>query len=543
MHTGSSKEELHPSRTPGSCQPELHPRNGASNNGLRTFDAVLLAGCVLLAFQLLGPVLTIPLHIPLNYNEGWNALFDTRAVVPGAGPLYPPAGSFVFNNYPPLGFYLIGALGKYVFGDMIVAGRVVALLSLLASAWMTGLCVRYLGGGLRAALAAALLLLLFVNSYFKKYVAVDDPQWLAHATMLTGLVLLLRNRGVAALVARNLPPARLVCAALLMVAGGFIKHNLIALPLAVTLWLLWQDRRAAIIWLAAAGAALGVGLAAIALLHGQVAFNDILHHRRVFRTGLMKHAISGLAPLLPMVVAAVVHWRSIWRRSSAEGRVSLLFIALFGGIALPTGIFQRMGEGVYYNAHFETLIAVCLAFGLAVSKLCESSARWRTISVGPALLSVFAALPLICAWPWHLPRAWADIHDRTAQAAAWQPMIDRVASVQGPAGCLMISLCWWAGKPSEIDMFNLTESAAVGGPLAAFKAAVARQHFAVLQDDPKSFTHEDAVRQLGYDPIMTLFVKNYRTVLHGPEHTVVLVPMTDDNSGHITPSRPSPVGQ
>ncbi len=42
-----------------------------------------------------------------------------------------------------------------------------------------------------------------------------------------------------------------------------------------------------------------------------------------------------------------------------------------------------------------------------------------------------------------------------------QPVIARIAAADGPAGCLVISLCWWAGKPSEIEMFNLTESSVV----------------------------------------------------------------------------------
>jgi len=495
------------------------------NTNIASFDRLLLAGFVLLAFQLMGPVLTIPLHIPLNYNEGWNAIFDRRAVTPGTGPLYPPTDSFVFNNYPPLGFYLVGALGRFVFGDMIVAGRVVALLSLLSAAALTGVCVRYLGGGLRGALAAGLLLPLYICCYFRKYVAVDDPQWLAHAIMLGGLAVLLRRGGMNRLRAGDLPLTKLVWAALLMVVAEFIKHNLVALPLAATLWLICLNLRAAAIWLAAALIGLGVGLGATAVLHGHAAFADILHHRRVFRVGLMKHSIDILAPLLPMAAVAVVLLRLIWRRNVAENRAGVLFVTLFGVIALLTGIVQRMGEGVYYNAHFETLIAATLGFGLALSPVFGAPTKWRGFAVSPAALGCFAALPLICAWPWHLPRAWADIHDRTARAAAWQPVIARIAAAAGPVGCLMMSLCWWAGKPSEIDMFNLTQSVVTGGPLAEFQAVVARQRFAIFEDDPKSFTHNDAVRQLGYDPIMTLFATGYAPVGYGPETTVLLAPI------------------
>ncbi len=486
---------------------------------LTALDAVLLAALAVLGFQMLGPVLSIPLHIPLNYNEGWNAVLGNRAVNPGAGPLYPKPGSFVFNNYPPLGFYIVGALGKYVFGDMILAGRVTALAALLGAAALTGRCVVLLGGARRGALAAGIILLTFVNSYFKVYVAVDDPQWLAHAVMLCGLALLLQPGagGTGAL-----PAGRVAAAALLMVAGGFIKHSLVALPLSVALWLGCVDRRAALVWVAAGAAGLAAGLGLTALLHGQAAFADVLHHSRVFRLNLMKQSISALAPLLPMAVGSAV----ILRQARAQVPVrGLLFVALFGAVALVTGIVQRSGEGVYYNAHFETLIAACLAFGLALSPGFGLPLRARGLAAGPAALYLFAALPLICAWPWHLPRAWSDIAERTARAQAWQAPIDRIAAADGPVGCLMISLCWWAGKPSEVDMFNLTEqSVRAGGAPTAFRRAVAARRFALFQDDTASFIHRDARHRLGYDPIMPLFEPFYAPVLRGPEGTVLLAP-------------------
>ncbi len=51
-----------------------------------------------------------------------------------------------------------------------------------------------------------------------------------------------------------------------------------------------------------------------------------------------------------------------------------------------------------------------------------------------------------------------------------------------------------------------------------------RQHFAIFQDDPASFTHMNAVQRLGYDPIMSLFVHGYAPVYRGPEGIVLLAP-------------------
>ncbi len=506
------------------AMPRAASKPAPTTDPFRSFDVLLAAGFALLAYQLAGPILTIPLRIPINYNEGWNATFAARAVLTAAGPLYPGPESWVFNNYPPLGFLLVGALGRYVLHDMIVAGRITALAALLGAGVLTGLCVQRLGGRTRAACAAGLLLPLYVCFFYRLYVAVDDPQWLAQALMLCGLAVLLGQ--VKQLSAGGRPVARIVAAALLVVAGGFVKHNLVALPLAVTVWLLLINRRAAVVWITVALAAVSLGVAAVLLAYGHAAFTDILHHRRIFRLALLKYSGEALGPMLPMAVVATVLLRLIWRRRWDERRASVLFAALFGALALLTGILQRAGEGVYYNAHFETLVAACLGFGLAISPLFGPAAtRWK-LSDGPVALTCFAALPLICACPWHLPRAWHDMADRSERTAAWQPMIARIHAVHGPAGCLTMSLCWWAGKPSEIDMFNLTEISEVqrAAP-ASFRDAVARRHFAILEDDPASFTHLNAKDRLAYDPVMSLFANVYAVSLHGPEQTVLLTPI------------------
>jgi len=470
-----------------------------------------------LVFLLAGPVLTIPLHIPINYNEGWNAGFDTRAVTPGAGPLYPGPDSFVFDNYPPLGFFIVGMAGRML-GDMIEAGRIVALAALLGSAGLVGLCVRLLGGSPRAAVACCLLLLLFACDYYRGYVAMDDPQWLAHCLMLGGLALLLRG-GVARLRAGDVSAWQVVSAASLMVAGGFVKHNLVAMPLSVTLWLFWLDRRAGLVWMIAACATVAAGLGAMDAAFGPVAFDDILHHRRIFRVHLLTHAIGRLAPLLPMAAVVALTLR---RRLAGDGAV---LATLFCGIALVTGVVQRMGEGVYYNAHFETLIALCLGFGLVLTASSEPPPALRSLRpwhLGPASLCAIAMLPLLGATPWHLPIAWHDIADRRAREAAWQPVIARLAATDGKVGCLMLSLCAWAGKPFTVDLFNLTQSVMAGGPLDDFRAVTASGGWAMFEDDPGSFLHNDAVRKLGRDPVMLGFAGKYSPVLDAPGGAILL---------------------
>ncbi len=490
----------------------------------RPLDLALLVGLVLLGLLLAGPVLTIPLRIPINYNEGWNAAFDARAALPGLGPLYPGPGSLVFNNYPPLGFLLVGGLGRFVFGDMIVAGRTVALLALLAAAGLTGLCVRLSGGTARAAAATAMLLLLFACSFYRGYVAMDDPQWLAQALMLAGLAVLLRGEVAHRLRHGALPWAWILGSALLMLAGGFVKHSLVALPAATTLWLLWLDRRAALVWAAAVGTGLAVGLLVTWAWFGTTAFVDVLDHHRVFRLRLLIHAAGGVAPLLPMLV--LVAMRGYPDRDRAVLATSFI------SIALVTGIAQRCGEGVNYNAHLETLVALCLGFGLSVAPA-RGARRWPAL--GPAISCVIAALPVLGTMPWSLPAAWHDVAGRHAQQAAWRPIIARLADADGPVGCEMQSLCYWAGRPFAVDVFNLTQDAlarntAAGtppasGPVAAFQDMVARRRFALFEYQPRSATHAEARRLVGGDPVMDAFDAGYAPVAAGPGGALLLAPL------------------
>lgn len=484
-----------------------------------TFDLLLLGGTVLLLCLLAGPVLTIPLHIPINYNEGWNAAFDRRAVTAGAGPLYPGPDSLVFDNYPPLGFVVVGGVGRLLGGDMILAGRLVALVAMLATGSLVGVCARRLGAPVRAAAASALLMLLLACTFYGSYVAMADPQWLAHAMMLAGLATLLGADGRAGLGSGRARPSRVALAAAIMVAGGFVKHNLVALPIATTLLLLWLDRRAAIAWIAGAAATLAAGVALTGAVFGTVSFEDVLHHRRVFHAGLTIGAVPALAPLIP---AAIVLCVCLPRSRAGDGA---RLIGLFAILALGTGILQRTGDGVNYNAQFETLIAVCLGAGVAIGTAFEVPARPSRWRVGPSVLLALAAAPVLIAMRWHLPSAWHQVADRHVREAAWRPMIARLAAERGPVGCEMQSLCVWAGKPFTVDVFNLTQRILADGPSARLEAMPAVHPFALFEIDPTASTHTQARRYGGRDPVLDALRKQDRTVMAGPDGTQLLAPV------------------
>ena len=483
-----------------------------------SLDALLAAGAALTVFVLLGPLLRIPLHLPLGYNEGWNAYFAARAVTPGLGPLYPPADTLVFNNYPPLSFYVVGALGRYVTGDVIVAGRILALASLLASAALVAICVRRLGGSVRGGITAGLLVLLYAGIVFRQYLAVDEPQWFGHALGLGGLAVLLGGHDRA-----RFAGGRIVAAALLMTAGGLVKHLLIGLPLAVTLWLAIEQRRAAAIWLAAASAAVGSAVLLTLLVHGHDALDDIFRHHRVYEARRLIEALKKLLPLLPMLAIAGIAWRA--RRASDA---PMLFALLFVVVATVVGIVERTGQGVNYNAHFEALLACCLVTGLAISRAHPaqpSRRRGGGVAIGPALLAGIAAAPLLLFMRLQVPRAWQDIADSRARAAAWQPVIARIAASPGLAGCETLSLCFWAGKPYAVDAFNLNQDILAGGGSIARFDDLARAHGFGVFEFSDAVTDADGTIRLKPDPLLQDLVRHgYRLMASGPEGSVLLMP-------------------
>src|SRR5258708_32810074 len=97
----------------------------AQSLGFRLALVVLASGCIA---GLVHTVLVIALHVPFDPNEGWNAYFTQRAMLTGSP--YPPDGSLMINNYPPLSVFVVGVVSHFL-GDAMVLGRIVSLLALV----------------------------------------------------------------------------------------------------------------------------------------------------------------------------------------------------------------------------------------------------------------------------------------------------------------------------------------------------------------------------------------------------------------------------
>ena len=118
------------------------------------------------------------------------------------------------------------------------------------------------------------------------------------------------------------------------------------------------------------------------------------------------------------------------------------------------------------NAFFDLALACALALGLAAE---TSSAR-------AALCAL--PLPLFLALSFHDNNFFFTREFRAQSARD----IAFLKSHPGPALCDQLSLCLWAGKGAQLDVFNIGEQIKTGARDASgVMRMVGTQHFAVLQ--------------------------------------------------------------
>lgn len=398
------------------------------------------AALALVALALLTRnILAIPAHVPLDPNEGWNGAHALAAMA--GHSLYPPPQDLMVNNYPPLSFYLIGALARHG-GDVIITGRWVALVSYLGVAVGIAAVLQKMDCRPHAALLGTLFFaaLLLITS---DYVGMDDPQLLGHAVQIGALLLLLRER--------------VMVAAALFAASLFIKHNLLAMPLAAGLWLLLQERRVGLhflLW--------GLAFVLTGLILFQLRFDTSLIARLASpRLSSLANVETALTHLwwmpLPLIAMA-----SLWPDRHS------LFCALYAGLALLLGLVFAAGDGVDANAFFDSGIALSLALGLVVER-----GRWPVVAAA-------SALPLLIFLAVNFPDNNFFFTRAFARASAQD--IAFLKSRPGPTLCDQLSLCLWAGKGAEVDVFNVGEAIKSGARVSApLVRMIADHRFATLQ--------------------------------------------------------------
>jgi hypothetical protein len=436
---------------------------------IRRREAALLAVVALIAvYFMIWPVWRAWFPLDIGPTDGWNAYFQDLAFGPG---LYPPTDALVVNNYPPLSFYFIAALAK-LFGDPLYVGRAVSILATLGIGIEVGVVVRQLGGSRFASVFAGLWVIAILARSFNFYVGRDDPQLLAEFVMMLGLIWFLRNssRGFSA----TLP-------LLLMVLAGFVKHNVVAVPLTAVIWLCWHDGRKAVRPLLIVAIAIAAGLLLCGLMYPTF-FANMLSPRAYS----IKRVVLALGRLQWVAPALAISLMWAWREGT---KMSARFTMLFVGVGLLMYLVQWTGDSVMDNAQFDLVIATAVGIGLAYNYAASLpfASRLGVIRTRTAIVAILATRLLATG---RIEPALilfdADYRAQFSEhAAIVHAEAAKVARIPGTVFCESHIICRMAGKPFEVDDFK-TEQLVNTGQLtpAQLAALFQRKGVTIVAADP-----------------------------------------------------------
>jgi hypothetical protein len=406
-----------------------------------TWDVGVAVAAIFVLFLALAaiPVALIPLHIPRDYNEGWNAYLSFAAIT--GGILYPPADALTLNNYPPLSFYFVGLFGQLA-GDHILAGRIISFSSLGAIAANIFLLCRWMGcDRLLAAFGSGTFLATFCV-FAPNFIAMNDPQLLGHASITSSAVIFLTT------IERHQPrTASIAVSAFLVVLGVLVKHNLVALPLAMCTWAAIYDRRSLAKFVVAVSTIGALALATLYGIWGQRLVANILYHARVISFPHFLKQFRGVFRFLLVyfVITAVGFGLSTERR-----KISFVMIYVFWSAIV--GFPLLAGMGVDLNVLFDLLIALAMGSVGCVLVLQPRDTDAHFWIGARRILTFAMILPgLVRA---HNQQTIDGLYRQWHDASAWSELAHEISKVDGRVACGSLAVCYWAGKPFEVDFFN-----------------------------------------------------------------------------------------
>jgi hypothetical protein len=245
-----------------------------------------------------------------------------------------------------------------------------------------------------------------------------------------------------------------VPALLLMVVGGFWKHNMIAIPLTAIIWLLRRDRSQAWRPLLISLAAVITGFVVCALSFGGSFFDDLLTPREYHFGNVLARAGH-----LQWCALAFAIW-AVWAISDNRSKAAR-FTSLHVACGLGASFLQWFGDGVMGSAEFDLLIALGISVGVTLARMDHSwFARYiRTNYLRDAMVLALVlrlimterqepAL-LVLSPPF---RSYLDAGTREVKAEAAM-----ISAIPGQVYCNNQVVCRLAGKPYAVDEFKIEE--------------------------------------------------------------------------------------
>jgi hypothetical protein len=412
------------------------------------------------------------MNVEIENNEGWNAYFADAAM--GKMSLYPSADQLITNNYPPLSFYIVGLVGRFI-GDPVLAGRLLSLVAVVAIAMAIALSVRRLGGSGVAARISGAFFVATMSRFFMPYVGMNEPQLLSEAIMAFGFLWFLiarsNDRGY-------------VGPVLVMALAGFVKHNIIAMPLTSFLWLSLNRRREAVKCFWVAAIAIVTGIAICYVLFGRDFFLNVLCPRHYS----LKRSLQVVGELEWVSVGLLACLYNAWARWNDP---SVQLCSWLIAIALGSYFVQKSGAGVDINAQFDLVIAVSSGLGLAFTQVSLWPVACRLGSEqAQAVLLLVVCVRLLASKQLQPVRLIFDSSFRNEIAMRERVMsdnVERVRRIPGDVTCgrdMLVS--YRADKPFVVDGFNAEQRILAGAlPKDAIVARVAAGTLTIVEVDPR----------------------------------------------------------
>jgi hypothetical protein len=147
------------------------------------------------------------------------------------------------------------------------------------------------------------------------------------------------------------------------------------------------------------------------------------------------------------LVFGVLVAREAWR--DPDDRVLVLYAA----VGLGAGFFFSAGEGVSVNAYFDLLIALSLLGPLLLARLGTLAPEALRVVPVAALTLGLLADPLLQA-----PAQLFGLPARLDELGGWEigtrEDIAYLEKKGEPVICETLALCFWAGKPAGVDLYN-----------------------------------------------------------------------------------------
>jgi Dolichyl-phosphate-mannose-protein mannosyltransferase len=478
----------------------------AAPNDLRMPWRIAFALLAVLAiFELWYPLARIPAQYSINYNEGFNTQL-AHAAVSGVR-LYGSPPQFVYTTYPPLSFYLIGALGT-ILGNIDMAGRWVALLGFLASAVLAAMIVQRMTGQRRYAVYSAACFVIWIAAYKADRVGMNDPQFLGMALSMAGLYCFVRGPEEA---------KWLRLSSVWFVVALFTKHSLMALPLAVAVQLFLTNRKHLLTWLIA-GAVVGFGLLAVTFLTGGPYFFTDLLLPRIHGWDLLMANVAFYLMFFQVPLVATLVW-ALWEPRLRPASLAI-WVAAAGTVI---GFIFCCSGGSDWNHLFDAIMGLALVAGLLLpgAEKAVQTLPWRH-----AVFAALLAVPFFYTSWILLPQRVSD--DLAALRAI--PQLEReftagadfLRSQQGPALCENLLLCYTAGKPMTYDNFaveQLVKTATV--PERRLLQMIDRHEYPTIQLDIAGYEPLQAAARQGFSAaFMGELLAQYRPVMRTSSFTV-----------------------